>query len=654
MKNRGVEKNTANRHDTKEIINHYSPDQQNKILFRQQTITALATFIKNDASIELSEPGTGWLWSDNSDTIYADPEDLLNQDLDYLRFIFLQIIGQKIISRRETLTSNIKKQLGFSFFYYNIETLRVNNFIFDIYPFFYKQMYSMLENRLSFKNVAQTKALIKLGHIPRFIMAGFEYFHNWYKKTIELDNGLPQEVIDVVNKTLDYSNEYGLHYPSKKEAITDKRLTSKYASLSQNILKEKIWPEIQTLIQKDINDQILQKFLQYLAKNGFSSKLLESLSNNQKNELGRVIEKIKKLSQNNKDTNYAAVRLNSLSLKLRNQLLKHISTLPKDLIQKLTEQAKQSLHNFEFELINISEEQIEKKENNEEIEESGDMDEENIEPHQHKASNNEHDNSADFYKKYRDEVLPLIEDLESNLWEIFSERRSRNWKSKFKSGKRIGIQKRMQEKASGVLAVESKAWLRRELPTEQDYAILVLNDCSGSMDGGKIQNDLKGKIAITESINRLSINNAVWGFNDRIHRYKDFDEEMTNKVRLGIISMLEEVRSERAKYNDDGWALEEASKYLEKQKEAIKILIVISDGLPDESLPHSNQSYELTKIVNGIVGTTNQKLIGLGIGPGTDHVEKYYPNSMANIGIDEMPGVLVNIIQEVIANHETF
>ena len=51
---------------------------------------------------------------------------------------------------------------------------------------------------------------------------------------------------------------------------------------------------------------------------------------------------------------------------------------------------------------------------------------------------------------------------------------------------------------------------------------------------------------------------------------------------------------------------------------------------------------------------TDQKLIGLGIGPGTDHVERYYPNSVANIGVREMSEKLADIIREVIANYDTF
>jgi hypothetical protein len=51
---------------------------------------------------------------------------------------------------------------------------------------------------------------------------------------------------------------------------------------------------------------------------------------------------------------------------------------------------------------------------------------------------------------------------------------------------------------------------------------------------------------------------------------------------------------------------------------------------------------------------TNQKLIGLGIGQGTQHVERYYPNSVADIGVREMAEKLADVIREAITNYETF
>jgi len=55
-----------------------------------------------------------------------------------------------------------------------------------------------------------------------------------------------------------------------------------------------------------------------------------------------------------------------------------------------------------------------------------------------------------------------------------------------------------------------------------------------------------------------------------------------------------------------------------------------------------------------IMEKTDQRLVGLGIGPGTNHVERYYPNSVANVGVREMPDKLADVIREAIANYNTF
>jgi hypothetical protein len=51
---------------------------------------------------------------------------------------------------------------------------------------------------------------------------------------------------------------------------------------------------------------------------------------------------------------------------------------------------------------------------------------------------------------------------------------------------------------------------------------------------------------------------------------------------------------------------------------------------------------------------SGQKLIGLGIGGGTGHVEKYYPNSLANINVKEMAEKLADTIREMIVNYQNF
>jgi cobalamin biosynthesis protein CobT len=267
------------------------------------------------------------------------------------------------------------------------------------------------------------------------------------------------------------------------------------------------------------------------------------------------------------------------------------------------------------------------------------------------------ENDANVYEKYRSEVLPIIESLENDLREIFVARRASRWKSGFKTGKRIDIKTRIQEKAKGISAVESKAWQKRELPSEKDYAISILVDLSGSMSGQKIRETFKAVIVLSEVLNKLSIKTEILGFNDRLYEYQTFGESFSREIRENMGGALREVDNHnggRASYNDDGWALQETSKRLARQKAAEKFIMVLSDGVPVESSAHSGSEFDLNRVVNHIMQESGQKLIGLGIGSGTGHVEKYYPNSLANINVKEMAEKLADTIREMIVNYQNF
>jgi len=260
---------------------------------------------------------------------------------------------------------------------------------------------------------------------------------------------------------------------------------------------------------------------------------------------------------------------------------------------------------------------------------------------------------ANVYEATRREVLPIIDELENDLREIFTERRARKWLKGNPTGKRINMTKRMQERAKAVPAVQSKAWERRELPTEEDYAITLLVDLSGSMNNGrKIQETFKAVVALAEVLNRLSIKMEILGFNDRIYPYQSYGEELSTQKQEQMGGMLKEVSdcsdTGKAQYNDDGWALRQASERLARQKESEKFLVVLSDGKPEESPMHPRGKYELSMEVRSILENTDQYLIGLGIGMGTGHVSSYYPHSIADIEAKELSKKLATLLRSVI------
>ncbi len=642
--------------------------------------------------VELNEPGAGWHWDFKENIIRIDPNDLLEKSIDYLRFVISHEGGHRRISRTDFIPLEEWKQPGFSFMMNAIEDPRDNNFVAESYPKFREQMELAYNQDLDLESKAREKADKELGYQPRFIQAGFEYIKQWFREAsgeeFEISEDLPEDVKEVVQATLEFAQDSWLRYPSRTEANESEELIRRYAQVSYEINRDKIWPEFKKLIEADMEDQKMQEFLQDMQKDkgeneGDKKELQDNLSPDEQKELEDAINKALEDAEDNKDQEGEgrAIDLSTLSEEIKEKIKEHIDSLPKDKKQELEDQAQATIKDFENslneelqgKLSDNPEKKADREKNGEAEIDSSDQDkkedfdsykddeqiinQEELKKYRDRIAK-ELNTDSNVYEKVRREVLPLIDKLETDLREIFVARRAGRWESGFKTGKRIDIKKRIQEKAKSVSVMESRAWQKRELPKEKDYAISLLVDLSGSMEGKKIEETFKAVIVLSEALNRLSVKLEVLGFNDRIYEYQDFNQPMSKQIRENMGGMLAEVydRSDtgKARYNDDGWAVEQASERLSRQKVDQKFLIVLSDGLPEESNMHPRSQYELGKIIKKTLRETDIKLIGLGVGPSTGHVDKYYPNSIANVSVQEMTEKLSGLIKEIIINYDKF
>jgi cobalamin biosynthesis protein CobT len=719
------------------ILAGFSPVERTEILHKQKLLSSLAYFIGKDFSIpvELNKSGEGWHWDFANNIIRIDPKDLLEKPLDYLRFVISHEGGHRRISRTEFIPEEVWRQPGFSFMMNAIEDPRDNNFVEENYPRFRQQMELAYDTQFEEQRQAAESAKEKVGFTPRFIEAGFGYIRQWYSekigKEVPAPPDIPEEVTEVVAKTVDAARESWWVYPSREEADRSEELIRRYAEASYTINKEKVWPEFKKLVDLDMEDQKAQEMLQDMKNKqrdnqeggeegsragdkgqSISQELKDNLTPQEKQELEDVINRALEKEKEQRDAEKGQaekgeqegkekpstepdeegeetgtpsdepfespqkpVDLSSLSEGLVQKIKEYIESLPKEARQELQEKAETALKELEEELNEELEGKLslnperkskrakpvepkqEKEEESEAEEQPRSYDEESLRRFREQTERIL-EGSDNVYEEQRKEVLHIIDKLETDLREIFTERRSKKWESGFKFGKRISLKHRIQEKAKGVLAVQSKAWQKRELPTEKDYAITLLNDLSGSMQGEKIQEDFKAKIVLAEVLNRLSIRTEILGFNDRIYEYKPFHESMSKEVREHMGTMLREVHDTsdtgRAQWNDDGWALEQASQRLAKEKAGEKFLIVLSDGQPAESPMHPRSKYELGKIVRKVMEDTDQKLVGVGIGPGTSHVDTFYPHSIADVTVEDMAEQLADLIREVIVNYDKF
>ena len=725
-------KDGSHRTSEKEILAQFSKKEQKEIKYKQRVLSSLAYFIGKDFEIpvELNEPGGGWHWNFKDNKIGIDPKDLVEKPLDYLRYLICHEGSHRRISRTDFIPLETWQQPGFSYMMNAIEDPRVDNFVAENYPKFKEfsgAFHDVEIEKLESKYKDEAKE--KLGHQPRFIKAGLEYLRLWYKETQkqtgEISKGLPEEVQQVVQKTITSAKDSWWRYPLKGEADSNDDLIKNYAKVSYEINLDEVWPEFKKLVDEDMKDQKMQESLKDMQSKekkdgkgqGMPQQLKDNLTPQQQKELENAIDKAiesaaakaKADKEANDEKNKAEaeksegepkegkdgkpdeisqsetfsgkpIDLDSLSEGLKQKIKEFIDSLPPEKKKELQQRAEKEIKAFEQKINEelegkLSENPQQKAERAAEGKTEGEKTESTPEQPQSDFDREREDQrkqdlekykdilekslekDANVYEKYRSDVLPIIDNLENDLREIFVARRASRWKSGFKTGKRIDIKTRIQEKAKSISAVESKAWQKRELPSEKDYAISILIDLSGSMSGQKIQETFKALIVLSEVLNKLSIKTEILGFNDRLYEYQTFGENLSRESRENMGGALKEVNNSnggRAAYNDDGWALQETSKRLMRQKAAEKFIMVLSDGLPEESPQHSGSEFDLKRVVSHIIRESDQKLIGLGIGSGTGHVKKYYPNSLANINVKEMAEKLADTIREMIVNYQNF
>lgn len=264
------------------------------------------------------------------------------------------------------------------------------------------------------------------------------------------------------------------------------------------------------------------------------------------------------------------------------------------------------------------------------------------------------------YEKIYQQVREYDEQLYRRLEDIFTP----NVKTKMslrRSGQRVNLRALYKWDAArkmGSRQVDDRIFESITIPKKRDYSFMILVDLSSSMAfGNRIQETHKAVVALTETLNRLGVPYAIYGFQDELIRFKKVDEELTNEVRDKIGGMEGEVYGSNpgghneSGYNDDGPCLEEASKDLSDFGGEEQILIVLSDGEP---CGRRSTEQDLHRAVAHISHTTEQRLIAVGLGNRTEFVKNYYPASLPNVTMDKLSDVLGGLMEDVILHPEKY
>jgi len=248
-----------------------------------------------------------------------------------------------------------------------------------------------------------------------------------------------------------------------------------------------------------------------------------------------------------------------------------------------------------------------------------------------------------------DEVADQVDQLVQHLDEVLRPQQRLRQRAGHPTGRRVDLKRLMSFEADPRRYDE--LWVRTTIPDRRNAAIGLLVDLSGSMQGDKAQSALKGSILLAETLHRLQVTFGVYGFQDVLIKLHDFGDPLTPAARNRLAEMTQEVAGSRVGgnnqpgYNDDGPCLLEFAATLEEVPAVDRILVVVSDGLPEG---RRSNSQDLHNAVATLTADPILRLIALGLGSGTGHVRNFYPESMADVPLAQFAQTIGNLVERVL------
>ncbi len=256
------------------------------------------------------------------------------------------------------------------------------------------------------------------------------------------------------------------------------------------------------------------------------------------------------------------------------------------------------------------------------------------------------------YERAYDRVADQVEQLTQHLGEVLRPRKRLRERAGYPSGRHVDLKKLMAYEADPRRYGE--IWVRSTIPDRRNVAISLLVDLSGSMDGEKVEAALLGTILMAETLSRLKVPFAINGFQDVLIPLCPFSSRLEDQVRVAISEMPQEVAGSRAGgnnqpgYNDDGPCVREAAEELLEHPASDRMLVVVSDGLPEG---RRSTAEDLRRAVAELTsGEHPMDLLALGLGPRTEHVERFYPDSVANVPVERFSDEIGRLVERILLN----
>jgi cobalamin biosynthesis protein CobT len=278
------------------------------------------------------------------------------------------------------------------------------------------------------------------------------------------------------------------------------------------------------------------------------------------------------------------------------------------------------------------------------------------------------------YERARREYAKVIQETTERLKRLYSPERNR-LRTNAEQGRldprkayKIGLGMR------GVAVDLGKIWRTVDVRKDSKVAVSLLIDCSGSMSsgGGKeapITLARKSATALSEVLRNLHIPHEIVGhttFSDEVegmlksgeirpddvgqfsrftpfrgYVFKSFEESVVPASAFSRIDMQDNV---------DGEALLWAVQRLSVRRERTKICISISDGMPHATMSNSAElERHLLTTCKQIEARESEGVFLFGLGLGEDRVRGFYRNADVLKTVEDLPNVVLGIVERVLA-----
>lgn len=252
------------------------------------------------------------------------------------------------------------------------------------------------------------------------------------------------------------------------------------------------------------------------------------------------------------------------------------------------------------------------------------------------------------YREMQAQINQLVRILEEHLVPRKRMKRSAG----YPSGRQVNLRALMVFEADP--KQYNRMWMRQSIPDRRDCSIAVAIDLSGSMRGEKTKAAVAGVTLIAETLSRMNVPFGLYGFQDVVIPLVPFGAKFDHHGKQCIAEIPKEISGDRPmgnnqpSYNDDGPCIEEIAGHLLRQSTTDRVLIVISDGIPEGRRSSAN---DLRTVISTLNQDPRLNLIALGLGPGTNHVEEFYPNAIANVPISNFSDEISRVIKETLYTH---